>query len=82
MVNNEHHGGATGEDRGPAPGRGSGDDADRLYASQKPLHNLPRGKNTWNPEFLKIWWFWPASVICIIILAYVYPLVWDFFSAP
>jgi hypothetical protein len=55
-------------------------DADRLYASQKPLHNLPRGKNTWNPEFLKIWWFWPASVAFIIVLAYVYPFIWDFFS--
>lgn len=55
-------------------------DADRLYASQKPLHNLPRGKNTWNPEFLKIWWFWPASVAVIIVLAYVYPIIWDFFS--
>jgi hypothetical protein len=55
-------------------------DADRLYANQKPLHNLPRGKNTWNPEFLKIWWFWPVSVAFIIVLAYVYPFVWDFFS--
>jgi hypothetical protein len=60
---------------------GDANDADLLYASQKPLHNLPRGKNTWDPKFIKIWWFWPASVIFIVILAFVYPLIWDFFSS-
>ncbi len=68
-----------GDPSGRAPGEKS--DADLLYASQKPLHNLPRGKNTWDPEFIKVWWFWPASLIFIIILAFVYPLVWDFFSS-
>ncbi|MDY0225382.1 hypothetical protein SAMN04488082_102242 [Desulfomicrobium apsheronum] len=56
-------------------------DAELLWASQKPLHNLPRGKNTWDPAFIKIWWFWPASVVFIIVLAFVYPLIWDFFSS-
>ncbi len=66
---------ADGPNSGPAEG-----DVTRRYVDQRPLHNLPRGKNTWDPEFIKVWWFWPASVICIIILAYVYPYIWDFFS--
>lgn len=81
IQDNRQDGGPSRENGGAASGQGNGD-ADRLYATQKPLHNLPRGKNTWNPEFLKIWWFWPASVVFIIVLAYVYPLVWDFFSTP
>lgn len=77
MSNNQRESG--GDSNGGTPGEKI--DADRLYASQKPLHNLPRGKNTWDPEFIKVWWFWPASVVFIIILAFVYPFIWDFFSS-
>jgi len=28
----------------------------------KPLHHLPRRKNSWNPKILTRWWFWPAGV--------------------
>jgi len=77
MSNNHRE--SSGDPSGRAPGEKN--DADRLYASQKPLHNLPRGKNAWDPKFIKVWWFWPASVIFIVILAFVYPLVWDFFSS-
>lgn len=34
----------------------------------KALHHLPRGKNAWNPAILKKWWFWPASVLGLILL--------------
>ncbi len=53
---------------------------DNLYQFLKPLHNLPRGKKTWDPQIIKKWWFWPVSALFIIILYYVYPYVWDFFS--
>ena len=55
-------------------------DADHLYTLLKPLHNLPRGKNTWNPKFIKIWWFWPASALFLLVMFYVYPFIWDFFA--
>lgn len=57
-------------------------DADHLYTLLKPLHNLPRGKNTWDPKFIKIWWFWPLSAVTIIVLFHVWPLIWDFFFGP
>lgn len=80
MINNNYlESRQSGEKEDAASGQADSD-ANRLYANQKPLHNLPRGKNTWNPEFLKIWWFWPASAAFIIVLAYVYPFIWDFFS--
>lgn len=47
------------------------------YRAQKPLHHLPRGKNTWNPKIIKTWWFWPASVAILVLLNYLYPLLWD-----
>jgi hypothetical protein len=52
---------------------------DPIYQFLKPLHNLPRGKNTWNPQIIKQWWFWPVSALFLIILFYGYPLIWDFF---
>ncbi len=52
---------------------------DPMYQMLKPLHNLPRGKNTWNPEFIKKPWFWPLSAVVLIILFYVYPYIWDYF---
>jgi hypothetical protein len=55
--------------------------ADALYQFLKPLHNLPRGKNTWDPQFIKKWWFWPLSALLLIILFYVYPYIWDFFAS-
>lgn len=57
-------------------------EADHLYIILKPLHNLPRGKNTWDPKFIKIWWFWPASAAVLIVLYHVYPLLWDFVFGP
>jgi hypothetical protein len=54
--------------------------ADALYQFLKPLHNLPRGKNTWNPWIISQWWFWPVSALFLIILFYVYPYIWDFFA--
>jgi hypothetical protein len=54
--------------------------ADALYQFLKPLHNLPVGKNAWNPQFIRQWWFWPVSAIFLIILFYVYPYIWDFFA--
>ncbi|TVQ98865.1 MAG: hypothetical protein EA399_09040 [Desulfovibrionales bacterium] len=56
-------------------------EADHLYTMLKPLHNLPRGKNTWDPKFIKVWWFWPASAAFLLVLFYVYPYIWDFFAA-
>jgi hypothetical protein len=56
-------------------------DAAHLYTLLKPLHNLPRGKNTWDPKFIKVWWFWPASAVFLLIMFYVYPYIWDFFLA-
>lgn len=53
---------------------------DALYQFLKPLHNLPRGKKTWDPEIIKQWWFWPLSALVLIILFYVYPYIWDFFA--
>jgi hypothetical protein len=50
------------------------------YKAQKPLHHLPRGKNTWNPQIIKTWWFWPASVVILVLLNYLYPLLWDLLS--
>ncbi|WP_459936015.1 hypothetical protein [Desulfonatronum parangueonense] len=55
-------------------------EADHLYTMLKPLHNLPRGKNTWDPKFIKIWWFWPASAAFLLVMFYVYPYIWDFFA--
>ena len=57
-------------------------EADHLYTMLKPLHNLPRGKNTWDPKFIKIWWFWPASVAFLLVMYYVYPYIWNFFAGP
>jgi hypothetical protein len=54
--------------------------ADAIYQFLKPLHNLPRGKNTWDPKIIKQWWFWPVSALFLIILFYVYPYIWDFFA--
>jgi hypothetical protein len=54
--------------------------ADAIYQFLKPLHNLPVGKNAWNPRIIRQWWFWPVSAIFLIILFYVYPYIWDFFS--
>lgn len=56
-------------------------DADHLYTLLKPLHNLPRGKNTWDPKFIKVWWFWPASAAFLLVLFHVYPYIWDFFAS-
>ncbi len=56
-------------------------EADHLHAMLKPLHNLPRGKNTWDPKFIKVWWFWPASVAFLLALYYVYPMILDYFSS-
>jgi hypothetical protein len=53
---------------------------DALYQFLKPLHNLPMGKNAWNPRIIRQWWFWPVSVLFLIILFYVYPYIWDFFA--
>jgi hypothetical protein len=53
---------------------------DALYQFLKPLHNLPVGKNAWNPKIIRQWWFWPVSALFLIILFYVYPLIWDFFA--
>jgi hypothetical protein len=57
-------------------------DADHLYTLLKPLHNLPRGKNTWNPSFLKKWWFWPLSLLVLILLHNLYPLLLRLFAGP
>lgn len=57
-------------------------EADHLCTILKPLHNLPRGKNTWDPKFIRIWWFWPASAVVLIVLYHVYPLLWDFVFGP
>ncbi|MBR9979400.1 MAG: hypothetical protein KFF50_00090 [Desulfatitalea sp.] len=46
----------------------------------KPMHHLPRGKNTWNPKIIRQWWFWPASAAALYVLFYVYPLIWDWFA--
>lgn len=56
-------------------------EADHLYTMLKPLHNLPRGKNTWDPKFIKIWWFWPASAAFLLVMFYLYPYIWDFFAS-
>ncbi|WP_045222318.1 hypothetical protein [Desulfonatronum thioautotrophicum] len=56
-------------------------EADHLYTLLKPLHNLPRGKNTWDPKFIKVWWFWPASAAFLLVLFHVYPYIWDFFAS-
>ncbi len=53
---------------------------DALYQFLKPLHNLPVGKNAWNPKFIRQWWFWPVSALFLTILFYVYPYIWDFFA--
>jgi len=53
---------------------------DALYQFLKPLHNLPRGKKTWDPQIIRNWWFWPVSALFLIILFYVYPYLWDFFA--
>ena len=44
-----------------------------MVSKDKPLHNLPRGKNTWNPSFLRQWWFWPASLVFLVLLHHLYP---------
>ena len=56
--------------------------ADHLYNILKPLHNLPRGKNTWDPKFIKIWWFWPASVAVLLTLYFLYPILRGFLFGP
>ncbi|TYT76070.1 hypothetical protein [Desulfobotulus mexicanus] len=56
-------------------------EADHLYDLLRPLHHLPRGKNTWNPAIIKKSWFWPLSVAILMILYYLYPLIWDFFAS-
>ncbi|NCC25259.1 MAG: hypothetical protein EOM25_08685 [Deltaproteobacteria bacterium] len=48
--------------------------------SIKPLWNLPRGKNTWEPKIMKKWWFWPACAAFLVILYHVYPRLWDYFA--
>jgi hypothetical protein len=53
---------------------------DPLYQMLKPLHQLPIGKNAWNPQFIRRWWFWPASAAVLVILSYLYPLIWDLFA--
>jgi hypothetical protein len=70
----------------PEGGKENGADRDPLQDDPmvqflKPLHNLPRGKNTWNPRFLQKWWFWPVSAAVLILLFYVYPHIWDFFAS-
>ena len=57
-------------------------EADHLYTMLKPLHNLPRGKNTWNPSFLKKWWFWPASLAALVILHNFYPMLMRLLFGP
>ncbi len=52
----------------------------RPLSELKPLHNLPRGKNTWNPAILREWWFWPSSVLFLIALYHLYPLFWNAIS--
>ncbi len=54
--------------------------ADPLYQLLKPLHNLPRGKNAWNPQFIRKPWFWPLSVAVLILLSYVYPHILRFLT--
>ena len=44
----------------------------------KALYHLPRGKNAWNPTILKKWWFWPASVLGLILLNVLCSLVRTF----
>ncbi|WP_028587691.1 hypothetical protein [Desulfocurvus vexinensis] len=34
----------------------------------KALHHLPRGRNAWNPPFMKKWWFWPACIGGLVLL--------------
>ncbi|MCW7753992.1 hypothetical protein OOT00_08335 [Desulfobotulus sp. H1] len=55
-------------------------EADHLYELLRPLHHLPRGKNTWNPELIHKSWFWPLSVAILMVLYYLYPLFWDVIS--
>jgi hypothetical protein len=40
-------------------------DGETARSAPKPiraLHHLPRGRNAWNPPFMKKWWFWPACI--------------------
>ncbi len=53
---------------------------DPLYQMFKPLHNLPRGKNAWDPQFIKKSWFWPLSAGILILLSCIYPHVLAFFA--
>ena len=55
------------------PGESDESRVDPLYEMLKPLHNLPRGKNAWNPQFIRHRLFWPLSVAFLIVLSYVYP---------
>lgn len=41
----------------------------------KALHHLPRGKNAWNPSFMKKWWFWPACIGGLVLLKILASLV-------
>lgn len=52
------------------------DRGDPLFQRIRPLQQLPRGKNTWNPEIIRKWWFWPASAAVLFILHYLYPWLW------
>lgn len=42
----------------------------------KALHHLPRGKNAWNPPFMKEWWFWPACIAGLVLLKILASLVY------
>lgn len=42
----------------------------------KALHHLPRGKNAWNPPFMKEWWFWPACIAGLVLLKILVSLVY------
>ncbi len=64
----------------PSPEEDGGKNTDPVYQMLKPLHNLPRGKNTWDPQFIKNWWFWPLSAAVLIVLFYIYPLILDYFA--
>lgn len=51
------------------------------FRPHRSLHNLPRGKNTWNPAILKKWWFWPACLAGLVALHQLRRL-WDVLFSP
>lgn len=45
------------------------------FKPMKAMHHLPRGKNAWNPAFMKKWWFWPACIGGLALLNAIAALV-------